>query len=53
MFDRCIITYTESTESVDFYAEGADAKVPNLGSVTLKDIFDPMRDGNQCNLVFI
>jgi beta-phosphoglucomutase-like phosphatase (HAD superfamily) len=42
---RCIITYTSSTESCDFYAEGADAKVPELGSrkVDLESIFGPLR----------
>eukprot|EP01036_Dinobryon_divergens_P025761 gene25761-34342_t len=37
---RCIITYTSSTEREDFYGEGADAKICNLGGVTLADIFD-------------
>jgi len=37
---RCIITYTSSTESEDFYGEGADAKIGNLGGVTLADIFN-------------
>jgi beta-phosphoglucomutase-like phosphatase (HAD superfamily) len=32
---RCIITYTDSTASEDFYGLGADAKVPNLDGVTL------------------
>ena len=43
---RCLITYTSSTESEDFYGEGADAKVPELGSkgVTLDMIFGPMRE---------
>eukprot|EP00536_Pseudo-nitzschia_multiseries_P014956 jgi/Psemu1/216403/e_gw1.795.22.1 len=27
---RCIITYTESTATEDFYGKGADAKVPDL-----------------------
>jgi HAD superfamily hydrolase (TIGR01509 family) len=42
---RCLITYTSSTASVDFYAHGADAKVPDLGSrkVTLDTIFGPLR----------
>jgi HAD superfamily hydrolase (TIGR01509 family) len=42
---KCIITYTSSTADQDFYAEGAAAKVPDLGSrqVTLKDIFGPLR----------
>ena len=29
---KCVITYTKSTEGEDFYGEGADAKVPELGS---------------------
>lgn len=42
---KCIITYTSSTEGEDFYGEGADAKVPELGSrkVTLDSIFGPLR----------
>lgn len=42
---KCLITYTKSTESEDFYGQGADAKVPELGarSVDLKSIFGPMR----------
>ena len=30
---KCIITYTESTKDEDFYAEGADAVVPDLAHV--------------------
>ena len=43
---KCIITYTASTESEDFYGEGADAKVPDLGSRkgTLGSIFDPIKE---------
>ena len=43
---RCLITYTSSTEKEDFYGEGADAKVPELGAkgVTLDMIFGPMRE---------
>lgn len=43
---KCLITYTASTENEDFYAQGADAKVPDLGSrnVTLESIFGPMRE---------
>lgn len=43
---KCIITYTDSTETADFYGEGADAKVPNLGSrkVTLSSIFGPIKE---------
>ena len=42
---KCVITYTSSTASVDFYGEGASAKVPDLGSrhVGLEDIFGPLR----------
>jgi HAD superfamily hydrolase (TIGR01509 family) len=42
---KCIITYTPSTEGEDFYGEGADGKVPDLGSrkVTLETIFGPLR----------
>jgi HAD superfamily hydrolase (TIGR01509 family) len=42
---KCIITYTSSTADQDFYAEGAAAKVPDLGSraVTLNAIFGPLR----------
>uniref|UniRef100_A0A7S2KE82 Uncharacterized protein n=1 Tax=Leptocylindrus danicus TaxID=163516 RepID=A0A7S2KE82_9STRA len=42
---KCLITYTKSTESEDFYGQGADAKVPELGSrsVDLESIFGPMR----------
>merc|ERR1711988_1756004 len=39
---RCIITYTASTENEEFYAEGADAKIPNLSGVELDGIFSPM-----------
>jgi hypothetical protein len=43
---RCVITYTASTEGEDFYGEGADAKVPELGArkVTLESIFGPLRE---------
>jgi HAD superfamily hydrolase (TIGR01509 family) len=42
---KCVITYTSSTASADFYGEGASAKVPELGSagVTLESIFGPLR----------
>lgn len=42
---KCIITYTSSTASADFYGEGASAKVPDLASagVTLDSIFEPLR----------
>ena len=44
---KCVITYTDSTSDGDFYGEGADAKVPELGSrkVTLDSIFGPLREG--------
>lgn len=43
---KCVITYTSSTEGEDFYGEGADAKVPELGGrgVTLESIFGPIRE---------
>jgi len=44
---RCIITYTESTSTEDFYGKGADAKVPDLvnngNPVTLSAIFEPVK----------
>jgi HAD superfamily hydrolase (TIGR01509 family) len=42
---KCIITYTASTASADFYGEGAAAKVPDLATagVTLDSIFQPLR----------
>ena len=51
---KCIITYTASTEGEDFYGEGANAKVPDLGSrkVTLDSIFGPLRrDGLDADLL--
>lgn len=42
---KCIITYTTSTVNEPFYAEGAAAKVPNLGGVVLDDIFGPLSRG--------
>ena len=51
---KCIITYTASTEGEDFYGEGSDAKVPDLGSrkVTLDSIFGPLRrDGLSAELL--
>lgn len=39
----CIVTYTGSTQGVDFYANGAAAKMPNLASVTLEALFHPWR----------
>lgn len=44
---RCLITYTPNTQGEDFYAEGADAAVPDLGSVGLADIFEPLRAGSE------
>jgi Cu/Ag efflux protein CusF len=43
---KCVITYTASTEAEDFYGQGADAKVPDLGSrkVTLESIFGPLKE---------
>lgn len=43
---KCVITYTSSTGGEDFYGEGADAKVPELGSrkVTLASIFGPLME---------
>lgn len=45
---KCLITYTSSTESEDFYGLGCDAKVPELGSrgVKLNDIFGPLKESN-------
>lgn len=51
---KCIITYTTSTASADFYGEGAVAKVPDLASrkVTLSSIFDPIRrDGLDADIL--
>ena len=44
---KCIITYTSSTEDVDFYGKSAEAKMPDLvsnGQVTLDSIFGPLRE---------
>jgi hypothetical protein len=43
---KCIITYTTNTSDGDFYGEGAEAKVPELGArkVTLESIFGPLRE---------
>lgn len=41
---KCVITYTSSTAEEDFYGEGAEAKVPNLGNVNLQSIFGPLRE---------
>ncbi len=40
---KCIITYTSSTENEDFYSEGANAKLLDLGEVKLSDIFAPLK----------
>mmetsp|Transcript_22733 Transcript_22733/g.37633 ORF Transcript_22733/g.37633 Transcript_22733/m.37633 type:complete len:311 (+) Transcript_22733:79-1011(+) len=42
---KCVITYTTSTAAADFYGEGAEATVPELGArkVTLESIFGPLR----------
>ena len=44
---NCIITYTESTSSCDFYKEGANAKLLNLSKVKLNNILDSInsKDG--------
>jgi len=42
---NCIITYTSSTESEDFYSEGAQAKMLNLDGITLNNIFDSLKEG--------
>ena len=39
---KCIITYTSSTENEDFYSEGADATLLDLGKVSLNDVFAPL-----------
>lgn len=43
---KCVITYTASTATADFYGEGAEAIVPELGArkVTLASIFGPLRE---------
>lgn len=50
---KCVITYTASTESEYFYGEGADAKVPDLGSrnVNLERIFGPLRESLNAELL--
>lgn len=40
---KCIITYTDSTATEDFYGLGAIAKVSNLGGVKLSALMDPLR----------
>jgi len=44
---NCIITYTSSTAREDFYAEGAEAKVPDLSNVSLDKIFEPLANGQK------
>lgn len=43
---KCLITYTKGTANEDFYANGADAKVPEIASsgVTFGGIFEPLRE---------
>ena len=41
---NCIITYTASTASADFYGEGADAKMLSIDGVTLSEIFEPLKE---------
>ena len=43
---KCLITYTKGTSNEDFYANGADAKVPEIESsgVTFGEIFGPLRE---------
>lgn len=36
---RCMITYTDSTASEDFYGHGAEAAMPDLSGMSLQDIF--------------
>lgn len=50
---KCIITYTSSTASEDFYGEGANAKVPELASrqVTLESIFGPLRESASSDIL--
>lgn len=49
---RCVITYTSSTATADFYGEGAVAKVPDLSRVTLDDLFGPIRkDGINADIL--
>lgn len=40
---KCLVTYTHSTASVDFYSEGADAAIYDLGGVTLDDLLPGSR----------
>lgn len=50
---KCVITYTTSTENEDFYAAGADAKVPDLESrqVGLDSIFSSLRGKGDSELL--
>jgi HAD superfamily hydrolase (TIGR01509 family) len=40
----CIVTYTSSTEAVDFYTHGAAAKMSSLANVSLEALFGPWRN---------
>lgn len=42
---KCIITYTDSTATEDFYGLGAEAKVPDLSKVSLPMLMDSLRNG--------
>ena len=44
--ERCVITYTDSTVSEDFYGKGADAKISSLKGITLDDLFAPLIAGD-------
>ena len=44
---NCVITYTPSTQSQDFYGEGADAKLLDMANVRLADVFDPIVAGGR------
>jgi len=51
---KCLITYTKGTAKEDFYANGADAKVPEITSsgVTFEGIFGPLREnGLESNIL--
>lgn len=50
---KCVITYTSSTASADFYGEGASAKVPELASagVNLESIFGPLRESKDAEIL--
>ena len=42
---NCIVTYTPNSKNGDFYGTGADAVVPDLGKITLKDVFASLVSG--------